>query len=179
MIVELRTPTEVTTFRMPKARVDQLKKEAQKHHLTTNAVLNQIIESYFEFSSVATSVGMMPFSKRLLKEMMSQLDEKKISSLSKMAAELDIPDLIYMKENKFTTNTFLDTLLAWSRYSGFHYLDTFEDEGRTITMQHNLGPNWSRFMTEVLEIIFEKLEVHVSFERYDDILIIHIKNGHP
>lgn len=160
---------------MPKHRILDLRRESKEQSLSMNVLLNHIVEDYFEFASIAKKAGMMPFSKKLIQVVMNQLEEKEIIRLAKRAATTDVPDLVYMKRNKFTIETFLDTMLAWVRYSGFNYRDTYDDDVRTISLQHNMGSKWSTFLIGVLEITFNRLGAIVSFERPDDMVIMHIR----
>lgn len=168
--------TEVSTFRLPRHRIRMLKQEARNQQLTANALANKIIGNYFDFNLVASSSGMMPFPKMLLKAMIDQLEDEEIAALCKSTAQSELLDLVYVKRNEFTLETFLDTMLTWMRFSGFPYNETFDDEKRIIAIHHNMGAKWSRFMKGCLELVFSKLAVRTYFEGSDGILIITIHN---
>lgn len=167
--------TGVLTFRMPDTRIEKLRLEAKKRRVSMNTLVNQIVESHFEFHAAASSAGFMPFPKKLLKVMINSADSSNVSDLARMAAGFVIPEVVYMKRNTFTKEAFLDTLLSWTKFSGFEYRDTIDGEKRTITITHNMGPKWSQFMAELLEIAFSRLEVPVSLEKPNDMLVISIK----
>lgn len=170
--------TEVTTFRMSAVTVQRLRKEARKRHLSVNALMNEIVNGYFDFHSIAENVGMMPLPKRLIKEMISMLDTTEISKLAKLTVEYDIPDLVYMKKNKFNRETLLECFLCWTNFSSFPYQDTLEGELQLIIIQHNMGLKWSEFIAELLKMSLNNLEVLVSFKKLPDVLIVTVSHAH-
>ncbi len=173
-----RERTVVCTYRMPVSVIHRLKQEARDRRLTSNALMNQIVGNYFDFYNVAANVGMMPLSKRLIKEMVDLLNTDDLAKLAKLVGELDLPDLAYMKRNKFTLETFLECFLDWIKFCGFPYKYSSEDGRRTISIEHNMGIRWSEFLSEILEVSFGKLNVRVSIKRLDDILVAVLENEH-
>ena len=116
---------------------------------------------------------MLPFPKRILGSMMAMLDKQIIGELAREMAQKDFVDLAFMRKNKFTLESFIETLLVWARHSGFPVRDTSESMSRVVTLKHDMGENWSIFMAKILETCLDDLNIKgIKFRTPDDMLII-------
>lgn len=165
--------TTTAKFRLPKKLLERLDDDAKAKRVNVNTYVMQILYSHVELHSPAFASGMLPFPKRILASMMAMMDEQIIDELAREMAQKDFVDLAFMRKNKFTLESFIETLLIWARHSGFPVRDTSEGSSRVVTVKHDMGENWSIFMAKILETCLDDLKIKgVKFGTPDDMLII-------
>jgi hypothetical protein len=168
-----KEPVAVAKFRLPKKLLERLEDDAKVKRINVNTYVLQVLYSHVELHSPAIASGMLPFPKRILGSMMAMLDEQIIDELAREMAQKDFVDLAFMRKNKFTLESFIETLLVWARHSGFPVKDTSEGSSRVVTIKHDMGENWSVFMAKILETCLADLKIKgVKFGTPDDMLII-------
>lgn len=168
-----KQPLETAKFWLPKELVRWLKQEASANQVNVNTCVTQLLSSHQELHSPAFASGMMLFPKRILASMVARLDAQAIDELSREMAQKEFVDLAFMRENKFTLESFIETFLVWARHSGFPVKDTAEGKARVVTIKHDMGSRWSVFMARILEICLDDLKIKgVKFGTPDDMLII-------
>jgi hypothetical protein len=173
-----RKKTEVVSFRLPAELVAQLRKEAQEKRITASALLSQILHSHFELYSPASAVGMFLFPKATVCSMLKRLDNKTIRELSNQTTSSDLVSLAVMAHTALNTESIIDTVLVWSRHSGFQIIDTIDEGTRTIILKHDMGMRWSLFMRESLKHYLSHFNVEsADIEMRGELLIIKIRKS--
>ena len=168
-----KEPVEFAKFRLPKTLLRRLEEDAKIRRINMNTYVLQILYSHVELHSPAFATGMFPFPKRILASMISRLDTNAIDELAQEMARKEFVDLAFMKKNKFTLESFIETLIVWARHSGFPVKDTAEDGSRVVTLKHDMGEKWSVFMARTLEVCFDDLKIKgTKFGTPDDMIII-------
>ncbi len=169
--------TEIVTLRLSSALVAQLRQEANGGKLSLNAYVSQILYSHIELHSPAFAAGMFPFPKKLVSSMLRELDKGKIEGLSQQMAHHDFVDLAYMTKSSKKDESFISTLLAWARHSGFPVQDVMDGSTRIIILKHDMGSKWSFFMSRSIKHYFDYFHLDgVNFEIPNDVLVIKIRN---
>jgi hypothetical protein len=167
--------TKVTTFRLSEPELAMLEKEAASERLTLSALVNHIISDHNEFRLLSGVSGIVPLQKRTLSNLINELDENQVRSLGKWMAQ-DLLDIMYAKGNGCTLTTFLETLLLWTRHSGFAYYNFIKDDVKAIIIRHDLGARWSALMINFLNDSIKALDQEATFENRDSMVVITIRN---
>ena len=149
--------TETASFRLDSKNLEKLKKEAEHNDLSLNQLLNQIISDYVNFRSVAKSAGFMSIPKPVMIRMMKKFSEKDAKSIGMKRSEKDVESILCMLRNNYNVDNFLDTVEYWIKDSGFSFRHDVENGNHKYVIHHDLGKNWSWYMSEFICRTIEKM----------------------
>ncbi len=141
------------TLRFRNSILQRLRHDAKQKRINVNTLCSQILGDHTEYSSYASTSGMISFPKSLLMRMMEGLTEKEVEKLSENIAKNEFKDLILLLKGEYNLKSFLDTVEAWLRISNFQYsYNTDTKNKHRLVIQHDMGKRWSLY--------FEKLFFH-------------------
>ena len=149
--------TETASFRLDSYNLNKLKKEADDDELSLNQLLNKVIGDYVNFRSVAKSAGFMSIPKPVLIRMMKKFSEEDAKKVGKEHYEKDGESILYMLRNNYSVDDFVDTIEYWVKDSGFSFRHDIENEVHKYAIHHDLGKNWSLYMSEFICGTIEKM----------------------
>lgn len=75
--------SENISFRIPKVMLDQLRQDAKENQITLNTLVNQIVDSYVNFTSNAPKAGMIPIHRLCLITLLEGYDEEQVKEIAK------------------------------------------------------------------------------------------------
>lgn len=151
-----------------------IKKLAANRKISFNVLINHILDEYFDFNLHAKSVGYMSLPRKTVVILLDLVDEKDVAKVG-VPTQLVLVELVYLMKGKFTLQSFLNTFFAWLRDSRFAYSDHFENDTRTISINHNMGRKWSQILKEAVAAVLEELQVPMRFEVLPNTLVFSIK----
>ena len=149
--------TETASFRLDSENLEKLKKEAESSDLSLNQFLNQIINNHVKFRSVAKSAGFMLMPKPVLVDLMEKLSEEEAKEIGQEHSERDSESILSMLRNEYNVDDFLDTIEYWAKDSDFSLRHDVENDIHKYVIQHNLGRNWSWYISEFISRTIEKM----------------------
>ena len=149
--------TETASFRLDSKNLEKLKKEADQNNLSLNQLINQIIEDYVNFRSVAKSAGFMSIPKPVMIRMMEKFSEDDAKKVGIEHSEKDVESILCMLRNNYNVDDFLDTIEYWVKDSGFSFRHDVENGLHKYVIHHDLGKNWSWYMSEFISKTIEKM----------------------
>ena len=160
--------TETASFRLDSDSLEKLRKEAEGNDLSLNQLLNQVIGNHVNFRSVAKSAGFMTIPKPVLKRIMKKFSEDEAIKIGREHAEKDAESILCMLRNEFNVDDFLDTIEYWVKDSGFSIRHDIENDIHRYVIQHDLGRNWSLYMSEFISQTIEKMSQRKVEKRITD-----------
>jgi hypothetical protein len=144
------------TLRFRNSILQRLRHDAKQKRINVNTLCSQILGDHTEYSSYASTSGMISFPKSLLMRMMEGLTEKEVDKLSENIAKNEFKDLILLLKGEYNLKSFLDTVEAWLRISNFQYSHNTDTKNKhRLVIQHDMGRRWSLY--------FEKLFFHAFY----------------
>ena len=149
--------TETASFRLDSDSLEKLRREAQDNDLSLNQLLNQVIGNHVNFRSVAKSAGFMAIPKSVLKRIMRKFSEDEATEIGREHSEKDAESILCMLRNEFNVDDFLDTIEYWVRDANFSIRHDIENDIHRYVIQHDLGKNWSLYMSEFISQTIEKM----------------------
>ena len=149
--------TETASFRLDSYNLEKLRKEAEENDLSLNQLLNQIIGNHVNFRSVAKPAGFMPMPKPVLIRMMEKVSEEEARQISREHSEKDSEAILCILRNDYNVDDFLETVEYWIKDSGFSLRHDVENDIHRYVIQHDLGKNWSWYMSEFISRTIEKM----------------------
>ena len=72
-------------------------------------------------------------------------------------SEKDAESILCMLRNEFNVDDFLDTIEYWVKDSDFSIRHDVENDIHKYVIQHDLGKNWSLYMSEFISQTIEKM----------------------
>ena len=87
------TTTTCATFRLPKEKLNQLRKVSQTKSVTPNTLVNQIINEYLDWHRRAARANCSYLPKSFLIRLLNELAEKELNELARDVAKNDLVDI--------------------------------------------------------------------------------------
>jgi hypothetical protein len=135
------------TIRIPQKLDNLLEKDADNKRVSTNSLISSIITKYAEWDRYSELFQFVSLPPDMLKLFVESLDDEKIIEIGQQLALRHIQDMMFVYK-KISLSTFFDALALSCRYGGTAKYEMEKTEERTfiITMHHNLGIKWSKFL---------------------------------
>lgn len=147
----MTNPTEAATFRFDKTILDQLRIEAEQKQINLNTLLNQIARSHVEWHANAARAGFIPIRKGLVKRLFDPLTKEQIDALAEDVSRGLTDETMMIMTKERTEESIFELFERWIRVSGFNYHHEISEDGRIFVIQHNMGENWSRYVSRIIE----------------------------
>ena len=148
------------TLRFRNGILNSLRREAKQKRINVNTLCSQILADHTEYSSYASTSGMISFPKSLLITMMERLNEDEVEKLSEHIAKNEFKDLILLLKGQYSLKSYLDTIEAWLRISNFQYSYNIDRENKyRLVIQHDMGKRWSLYFEKLFSHAFHSLNL--------------------
>ncbi len=160
--------SENISFRIPKVPLDQLRLEAKENQITLNTLVNQIIDSYVNFTSNAPKAGMIPIHKLCLITLLEGYSEEQVKEIAKRFVRAISVQTPLLLRGKYDFEAVLESHRSWLKAAGFQYRYSKDAEKNrhTFIVEHDMGRKFSLLAVEYTKLYFEpvvKKEVESSF----------------
>src|ERR671916_6804 len=160
--------SENISFRIPKVPLDQLRLEAKENQITLNTLVNQIVDSYVNFTSNASKAGMIPIHRLCLITLLEGYDEEQVKEIAKRFVKAICVETPLLLRGKYDFEAVLESHRSWLKAAGFQYRYSKDAEKNrhTFIVEHDMGRKFSLFAVEYTKLYFEpvvKKEVESSF----------------
>lgn len=118
---------------------------------------------------------MIPIHKSLLAMFLDKVDDKEISNIARLFAEVKVKDMTLILRNNYNLVSFLDVLESWMKVSSVSFSKRMIDNAHLYTISHEVGSKWSAFLSIMLQEVFMKMGIaDVSFEFTDNTILFGI-----
>ncbi len=160
--------SENISFRIPKVALDQLRQEAKENQITINTLVNQIIDSYINFTANAPKAGMIPIHRLCLIILLEGYSEQQVKEIAKRYVKAICVQTPLLLRGKYDFEAVLESHRSWLKAAGFQYRYSKDAEKNrhTFIVEHDMGRNFSLFAVEYAKLYFEPVvrkEVESSF----------------
>src|ERR687897_2311030 len=158
--VEIQKPsTTCATFRLPKEKLDQLRKVSEAKNITANTLVNQIIKAHLDWHSRAAHAKLYYLPKSFLIRLLNELDEEELNELARDTAKNDLVDISLFLRGGFTISSLSNITETWLRLAQMPYRYEIIKDGCKIIIEHDMGIKYSQLIKEIsrylLEVAFE------------------------
>ena len=160
--------SENISFRIPKVILDQLRQEAKENQITLNTLVNQIVDSYVNFTSNVPKAGMIPIHRLCLITLLEGYDEEQVKEIAKRFVKAICVETPLLLRGKYDFEAVLESHRSWLKAAGFQYRYSKDAEKNrhTFIVEHDMGRKFSLFAVEYARRYFEPVvrkEVESSF----------------
>jgi hypothetical protein len=160
---EIPKPSSTTTcatFRLPKEKLEQLRKSAEARSVSTNTLVNQIINSYLDWHSRAAHAKLYYLPKSFLIRLLNELTNDELNELARDVAKNDLVDISLFLRGGFNLASISEIAETWLRIAQMSHRIEVAGDSYKIIIEHDMGRKYSYLIKEIsrylLEIAFEK-----------------------
>lgn len=160
--VEITKPSSTTTcatFRLPKEKLEQLRKVSQIKNVTPNTLVNQIINAYLDWHSRAAHAKLYYLPKSFLIRLFNELTEDELHELARDTAKNDLVDISLFLRGGFNMSSVSNIAETWLRIAQMPYRFEINGDECKIIIEHDMGIKYSYLIKEIsrylLEVAFE------------------------
>jgi hypothetical protein len=163
--------SESITFRLDSIILNKLHHEAEQKDISVNTLVSHIIRRHIDWHSNAAKAGFVNVRRGLLSNLINRLPEKEISSIAEYIAKNETKDFVLLLRNEYNIESALDVIETWIKISGHPYRHEVNYTRHSYVIQHDMGKNWSLYMAELYNFLFEEFELkRVEFDINDNTL---------
>jgi hypothetical protein len=159
--IEIPKPSSTTcaTYRLPKEKLDHLRKVAETKNITLNTLFNQIIRAHLDWHSMAAHAKLYYLPKSFLIRIINEMDEKELHELARNIAKSDLVDICLFLRGGFTLASITNIVETWLKIAHMPYRFEINGNGCKIIIEHDMGLKYSTLIKEIsmylLEMAFE------------------------
>ena len=91
--VMIKPPSSCVTFRLPREKLEQLRKSADVTNISPNTLVNQILQAHLDWHSLAAKAKLYYLPKSFLIRLLNELTNDELSELARDVAKNDLVDI--------------------------------------------------------------------------------------
>ena len=158
----------VRSFRMERVTFLKLQKASEDDKRSINSIVNAVIDQYVDYERGAANARVVHIGAEFLRFLTQSIPKEKIIEFAKSYA------LSNTMENfpEMTKDEMLKTLKSHCRYNFMRMVDTSHDSKRVVILVHDVGPNYSLFIANYYQTLFEKIKVKTEFTIHEDAVVL-------
>ncbi len=143
-----------------------LEKEALSKNISINSLINSILGRYVSLERHAKDIELISLTKRAVKQIFSEMDDKTIERLASEVGGVVHKELIFLKFNELTFDNLMHVLVInATRYGSVKY--NFENSKHHICIHHGVCSEFSRFLSLIHEITASQLAFRIVVTNTD------------
>ena len=148
----------VRSVRITKELDDILRQDAQGAGITMNAMISSILGKYSEWDRYAEQFGFVTITGDGFRVLLEAIEKEKLTEIAEDIAPSLSREVALHFFKRVDFETFFQFLLALFRYGhlGEYQVETTA-EGDTLTVHHDLGPNWSLLLSRSIKQSFKAI----------------------
>jgi hypothetical protein len=155
--------TDVSSFRLEKEALAELRKIAEREKISLNTLVSQIFDQYLNWDSTAPKAGLIPQPKHLLVKILEKLTNDEITEIANYIAETQVKSLMLATRKEYTVEALMKGIEYWAKASNFPSSHVEKPEGmHQYIIQHEMGKKWSLYYKQTFAKMFEQLGVKKS-----------------
>ncbi len=156
--MEIPKPSSTTTcatFRLPKEKLEQLRKVAQIQNVTPNTLVNQMIKAHLDWHSRAAHAKLYYFPKSFLIRLINELTKDELHELARDIAKNDLVDISLFLRGGFSMTSVSNIAETWLRIAQMPYRFEINGDRYKIIIEHDMGMKYSYLIKEISRYLLE------------------------
>lgn len=151
-------------FRIDADILEKLHLFANQNGTSLNALIDQILNDYMSWYSVAPKSGTIPFHKIFLIEILKKIENKDLVDITRNTVRSELKNTVLMFKNDFSLLACMEILETWLKMAGFPYKHEVHASQHLFTLQHDMGEKFSILGSELLDTAATLFGVKPLFE---------------
>ena len=149
--------TETSSFRLDKDIFTEFKKHAKKQNITTNALINKVMQEYVEWGALIPAINLIPISATLIGTFLKSHTEEEIRKVASEHAGIHMVENLLMVKNEASLDSFLEGVQRWCNTAGFALSTRDKNDSTNYTIMHKQGTKFSILVEETIKTSIEIL----------------------
>jgi len=147
------------TLRLESDLDDSLSNLADRENVSVNLLINKALTRYVEWDANSEKFGLVSVSKRLLRTLFDNLEDKDARDLGAKSGREGGPEMVNFFYKKFDLETLLSAFenLTSKYANNFKFEHTFDGKTHTLVMKHDTGLRASMYYAESVKAVFALL----------------------
>jgi predicted DNA-binding ribbon-helix-helix protein len=152
--------------RLEKSTFSILEEEAESKNVSLNSLINSVLGHYVALDRHAKDIELISLTKRAIKKIFSDMDEKTIKELAREVGGVVHRELVFLKYDKLTFDNLMQVLVInASRYGSVKH--TNENSIHKICIHHGACIEFSKFISLIHEIMAGNLTIKIEITNSD------------
>jgi hypothetical protein len=155
---EIPKPSSTTTcatFRLPKEKLEQLRKSAETRSVSTNTLVNQIIKPYLDWHSMAADAKLYYLPKSFLVRLLNELTNDELNELAMETAKNELVDVCLFLRGGFNIASISEIAETWLRVAQMSHRIEVAGDIYKIIIEHDMGRKYSYLIKEISRYLLE------------------------
>jgi len=152
----------IITSRVKEDVKRKLEDECKSKNVTLNTLIGQILSKHVDWDQFVDDVGFSFMSKVDLKTFLDSIPEKQIEKIAQTQGKDTLKNTIDFVQGEFNFENFIKTLDLWIGASNVPFRHITTADGEKFIIQHDMGKNWSLYLTTLVEAISSDLNYGIS-----------------
>jgi len=148
--------TRTVSFRVQDKVISDIEKEAKRMMISTNVLINQILQQYVSWDKFEHRMRMFPIPKENLLYILDSLDEKRQDESICLTFN-SIRDWALLTRKKFDIHSCLEVLEDYCRMVDITIEENVSSDSRSYVICHNMNNHISSFIEKLVKKIFWEL----------------------
>jgi hypothetical protein len=151
--------TSTMTFRIDDNVLRILRSESERHQISLNTLINQLLKRFVEWDMYESKVGMIPIAKPIVVELFNKMSKEEISKMALDIGKNAVHDISLFMKNKMDLDSFLSWFETRMNSSLTETNHSIQNGFHVYVLKHELGENWSLYHKIILQSIFNEIFV--------------------
>lgn len=151
-----RKKTRTVSFRVTDEIISDIEKEAKRMMISTNVLINQILQQYVTWDKFEHRMRMFPVPEENLFYILDNLDEKHRNEAACLTFN-SIRDWALLTRKKFDIHSCLEVLEDYCRMVDISIEENASSGTRSYVIRHNMNDQISLFIEDLARKIFWEL----------------------
>lgn len=143
--------TVLRSFRMTEELDKLIKNDAAEKKVTVNTLITMILTKYAEWDRYTDKFGFVTITRDGFKSFVESIDDEKLIKIGGDLGSRNPKEMTQFWFKKLNLATFLRYLSLYCGYGGIAQYELETDPGYTITLHHELGEKYSRFLVHFFD----------------------------
>ncbi len=156
--------SETSTFRIKSDLLRQLKADAAQSEHSLNTHVNQILNQYVSWQSLAIKAGFIQYPKQLLSKIFDHLSNEDIVKIAKEFQSSNTAKDLLAFFNITTLDSIVDRLLLWAKSNNFDYVVNNNEKTINFIISHNVSLKFALCTVECWKTMFDDMSIKSEFE---------------
>lgn len=163
---------ESVTFRISEEVLYELQTKSRNENISLNTLVSKVLQNYVEWHMRACEAGLMYVNKEILRSLLEELDEYKISKVASQMAKLVGKTLNLYMTGRYDIESWKSLMRLRLRNSGFPFQE-YEKDGKTsFIIEYSMGKKFSMFSMEFNKQLLQDLGADARLDCSDNGLVI-------
>jgi hypothetical protein len=163
-----RENSHIVSIRIPEDLKKQLDSESVKENTSFNALTCDILRKHVVWNKFSSEVGFMLVTKEFLKELLENIDDEKLKSITENICAPSIEDITTYVTGSFSLEGLTQVMDKILESSHIPFRVIVDKNEIKYIIHHNLGTKWANYFLNTASCLVTKLSSNIIMSDYNE-----------